>query len=644
MKKRIVSVLLAAAMVSASVLPAFGAEFTDGAPVQEETVNLFEDSEAAFSYDEEYDEEDAYWTPVSIKITSGKKRTEYWWPIGWSTAMYMRIMDGIKAEITYVDGHKTTVEFDSDGTARDGMNVFKGKLDYDEDRYGDDIDLPAGDYPFRIVCKGLGNAESDVIMLHVKDMHELPMLEKTENGKASITGRTLERKIYFRMVAEKDGNIMISDSLNGNAGYDEFTFWKEDCSFADILDDKCTVVRVEKGETYYVGVGVLDRNTTNMDQEVTVTVTYADEIKSVKVAREPMDNRIWEPYSADLKGLRFEVTYEDGTTETIDPFRVDGMPYVTSRGDGVTRYFDGNPEKENATKDTRTVTYVLGGQEFTYDVKYTDPSDILPILENEGSIQGYTNAYGLTYILFRTGEATDYIFNNSKNEEMSIDTVSGEGVHYAYNDTKVSGLKPNTTYMIRSIPDYERNLNGAVFTVKSVGKSKTPLSKCTVKLASSSMEYTGKSLKPAVTVKNGSTKLKAGTDYTVSYSANKNLGTATVTVKGKGSYTGTVTKNFKIVLGKPVLKSAKSSKARTAVIKWDKVPAATSYTVYVKTGSKWTKLGTTTKNSFTHSGATKAYPAKSKKTYTYTVKAYRKAGSKTYTSSYDSKGIKVKVK
>ena len=58
--------------------------------------------------------------------------------------------------------------------------------------------------------------------------------------------------------------------------------------------------------------------------------------------------------------------------------------------------------------------------------------------------------------------------------------------------------------------------------------------------------YTGKALKPAVTVKWGSTVLKVKKDYTVSYSNNKNQGTATVTITGKGNYTGSITRTFDI--------------------------------------------------------------------------------------------------
>ena len=64
------------------------------------------------------------------------------------------------------------------------------------------------------------------------------------------------------------------------------------------------------------------------------------------------------------------------------------------------------------------------------------------------------------------------------------------------------------------------------------------------------MKYTGKALKPGVTVKikvDGKTvTLVNGTDYTVTYANNVKVGTATVTVKGKGNYTGTITLTFKI--------------------------------------------------------------------------------------------------
>ncbi|MCH5257098.1 MAG: BspA family leucine-rich repeat surface protein [Lachnospiraceae bacterium] len=58
--------------------------------------------------------------------------------------------------------------------------------------------------------------------------------------------------------------------------------------------------------------------------------------------------------------------------------------------------------------------------------------------------------------------------------------------------------------------------------------------------------YNGKLQKPSVTVKVGKTKLKKNQDYTVSYTQNLHVGTATVTVTGKGNYVGTATQTFTI--------------------------------------------------------------------------------------------------
>ena len=58
--------------------------------------------------------------------------------------------------------------------------------------------------------------------------------------------------------------------------------------------------------------------------------------------------------------------------------------------------------------------------------------------------------------------------------------------------------------------------------------------------------YTGSAIKPAPTVTVSGKALKYGTDYTVAYQNNTNGGTATVTITGKGDYTGSVSKTFKI--------------------------------------------------------------------------------------------------
>lgn len=65
------------------------------------------------------------------------------------------------------------------------------------------------------------------------------------------------------------------------------------------------------------------------------------------------------------------------------------------------------------------------------------------------------------------------------------------------------------------------------------------------------MTYTGKTLNQSKLVvrANGKT-MKAGTDYAVTYKNNRKIGTATIVIKGRGKYTGTITKTFKISITK----------------------------------------------------------------------------------------------
>lgn len=66
-------------------------------------------------------------------------------------------------------------------------------------------------------------------------------------------------------------------------------------------------------------------------------------------------------------------------------------------------------------------------------------------------------------------------------------------------------------------------------------------------------EYTGAYINPVVTVKDGTTTLVKDTDYTVTYSNNKEIASKssgkapTATVTGKGNYTGSVAMKFNIV-------------------------------------------------------------------------------------------------
>ena len=76
--------------------------------------------------------------------------------------------------------------------------------------------------------------------------------------------------------------------------------------------------------------------------------------------------------------------------------------------------------------------------------------------------------------------------------------------------------------------------------------SRISISKASVTLSTSTYAYDGKAKTPSVTVKVGGKTLKKDTDYTVSYSNNTKIGTAKVTITGKGNYTGSISKTYSI--------------------------------------------------------------------------------------------------
>ena len=94
-----------------------------------------------------------------------------------------------------------------------------------------------------------------------------------------------------------------------------------------------------------------------------------------------------------------------------------------------------------------------------------------------------------------------------------------------------------------------------------------------------SKAYTGKALTISPTVKmtiSGKTyTLKKGTDYTLSFKNNKNVGYATVTITGKGNYKGTLSKKFKIVPKATSLVSLNAG-TRKMTVKWKKQTTQTA--------------------------------------------------------------------
>ena len=143
------------------------------------------------------------------------------------------------------------------------------------------------------------------------------------------------------------------------------------------------------------------------------------------------------------------------------------------------------------------------------------------------------------------------------------------------NNTKVGTAKVTITG--------KGNYTGSVSKTYSI---KNNFKKATVS-GISTKAFTGKNITQSITVKYNGKTLKKGTDYTASYSNNKKIGTATVKIAGKGSYTGTITKTFKINPAKQEIQKL-TAKSKAFFVDWAQKGSATGYEIQYATNSKFT--------------------------------------------------------
>ena len=245
-------------------------------------------------------------------------------------------------------------------------------------------------------------------------------------------------------------------------------------------------------------------------------------------------------------------------------------------------------------------------------------------------------------------EGTDYRLQYFDNYDVGTASVVIEGIGaYTGSITKTFAIKGNLAYATVSVSpttvsydgkpktpaatvkfngqklaagtDYavtyanNTNLGTATLTVtgkgKYLGKKSTTftiagnLAMCSMTLSASTFTYNGQVKQPGVTVKLAGKTLRSGVDYTTTYTNNKLVGTAKVTVKGKGAYSGSNAKTFTIIPAKTTLSSA--TKVGSGVqLKWTKAPGATSYEVQRQIGTgAWVRVATVSGVGFIDAGA-----------------------------------------
>ncbi len=149
----------------------------------------------------------------------------------------------------------------------------------------------------------------------------------------------------------------------------------------------------------------------------------------------------------------------------------------------------------------------------------------------------------------------------------------------------------------------------------------TDLSGATVTLSDTSYTYSGSENRPTPTVVLGSKTLTPGTDYTVSYKNNIEVGTGTVVVTGTGDYTGTAQATFTI---SGIKLTAANTTITLSTETYNYNGKAKTPAVTVKYGSKTLTKGTdytvAYKNNINAGKATAAITGKGN--YTGTVNEY----------------------
>lgn len=163
------------------------------------------------------------------------------------------------------------------------------------------------------------------------------------------------------------------------------------------------------------------------------------------------------------------------------------------------------------------------------------------------------------------------------------------------------------------------------------------ISNYTVSLSNSSYIYNGKAISPAVTLTNSDgAKLVKNTDYTVSYSNNKDTGKAYVSLKGAGGYGGTSKRGYVINPQKmSALTVAGANRTSTSLILEWKKPAGniTGYQLQRYTNGQWITLKTITSASTLKYKITGLSPSC---TYQFRVRAYKNVSKRTLYGSFSN--------
>ena len=191
---------------------------------------------------------------------------------------------------------------------------------------------------------------------------------------------------------------------------------------------------------------------------------------------------------------------------------------------------DVNPTVTDATISGKSVS--TDGKTLTFDAKF-------PKTENK-TLTGITIGSAPTKTEYTVGEEFE-------KKGMTIKATYDDSTHAIVTDTSKFTVKPAGALTMTDTKVTVSYAEGGVTkTAEQIITVKAKALTANMVQPIASRPYTGSAIEPTVTVNVGNKTLTAGTDYTVTYKDNTDVGTAKVIVTGKGNYTGSVEAKFNI--------------------------------------------------------------------------------------------------
>ena len=349
------------------------------------------------------------------------------------------------------------------------------------------------------------------------------------------------------------------------------------------------------------------------------------------------------------QGSDYEVTYENNINAGTATVKITGKDIFCGT---VERSFKITPDENGMYVcyfAENNETYL----ETTFKGKKVEPEVVI-----DGLVQG--KDYTVTYVNNeKPGEARAELtgIGNYKGSETLYFTIYGKLpaadpiADQTYTGKELTpaivipGLKAGEDYYMY----YEDNQYPGVATVTIYGTGyykgtatihfkiikKTEKFVSNVKLNRTSYTYTGKSIRPSVTVTVNGKKIGASA-YKLYYKNNKNSGIGTVQVRGTGKYSRiNKTLTFKILPPKTLLTGLKKAN-RSFTASWKKNIQATGYQIQYAADSRFTKERKTVIVGKQSATRYKISGLKNKKTYYVRIRSYKRVGKKVLYSSWST--------